>query len=64
MKILLIIFLIIYILMILFGKITINESTNISILQRVAVCLVGSGLLTLVFGLPVLGIVYLITSII
>lgn len=63
MKILLIMFLIIYILMFLFGKVTINESTNISTLQRAAVCLIGSSLLTLVFGLPILGIVYLVTNI-
>lgn len=64
MKILVVMFLIIHILMFLFGEITINKSANISILQRAVVCLVGSSLLTLVFGLPILGIVYLITSIV
>lgn len=63
MKILFVIFLIVYVFMFLFGKVTINKSENISISQRVFVCLIGSGLLTLILGLPILGIVYLITNI-
>jgi hypothetical protein len=60
MKILLFMFLILFILSFLFAKVRVNGSTNISIFQRAGVCFVGSLILSLFIGLPILGILYLV----
>lgn len=62
MRVLGIIFICVFLLMFLFAKVKVNESTDVGIFQRAFVCLIGSGLLTLVLGLPICGLIYLITS--
>nr|DAN13890.1 MAG TPA: hypothetical protein [Caudoviricetes sp.] len=61
MKILAIIFLVMYIIMFLFAKV---DSTGLlpiwGILYRVIVCLVASAIVTIIIGLPILGIVFLV----
>lgn len=46
--------------MFLFGKIKWNDSTDISIMQRAVACLIASGVVSIILGLPVLGLIYLI----
>jgi hypothetical protein len=60
MKILGIMFCVIFLLMFIFFKVKVNGSTDITILQRIYACLIGSLLLTVILGLPTLGIVYLL----
>ena len=60
MKILGIIFCLIFVLTFLFAKVKINEDTDISILERAELCILFSLLLTVIFGLPILGVIYLI----
>lgn len=60
MKILGIMFCALFLLMFLFFKIKVNGSTNITTLQRAYACLIGSLLLTVILGLPTLGIIYLL----
>lgn len=60
MKILGIIYLVCFLWMFFFTKIKVNGSTNITLFQRVAACLYVSLLLTIIVGIPVLGIMYLI----
>lgn len=62
MRILGIMFCSMFILMFLFGKIKWNGSADISITQRVIACLICSGIVSLILGLPVLGLVYLIMN--
>lgn len=62
MRVLGIIFLGVFLLMFLFANVKVNGKTNVGILQRAFVCLIGSGLLTLILGLPICGLVYLITN--
>lgn len=62
MKILALIFLVMYIIMFLFAKV---DSTGLhslwGILYRVIVCLAASAIVTIIIGIPILGIVFLIT---
>ena len=44
----------------IFAKIEINGSTDITIIQRAFASMIISAILTLIFGLPVLGILYLL----
>jgi hypothetical protein len=60
MKILGIMFCVIFLLMFIFCKIKINGSTDITIIQRASACLITSLLLTVILGLPILGIIYLL----
>lgn len=60
MNMLEIIYLAFYLWMFFFGKVKIGENTNITLLQRAWVCMIGSTLLTILVGLPMLGILYLI----
>lgn len=60
MKILGIMFCVLFLLMFIFCKVKVNGSTDITIIQRTLACLFGSFLLTLIFGLPILGIIYLL----
>ena len=60
MKTLGIIFCIIFILTFLFAKIKVNGSTDITILQRIELCLLFSLGFTVILGLPILGVIYLI----
>lgn len=60
MKILGIIYLVCFLWMFFFTKIKVNGDTNITLFQRVAACLYGSLLLTIIVGIPMLGIMYLI----
>lgn len=62
MKILGIMFCVLFLLMFCFANIKVNNSTDITILQRAGACLIGSLVLTIILGLPILGIVYLIKS--
>ena len=62
MRSLAIIFFVVYIGMFLFGKITVNGDTKPRMLKRAVACAWGSLVLTLLVGLPVLGLVYLITN--
>lgn len=57
-----IIFICVFLLMFLFANVKVNGDTNVGVLQRAFVCLIGSGLLTLVLGLPICGLIYLITN--
>lgn len=60
MKILGIMFCVIFLLMFIFCKVKVNGSTDITIVQRACACFFGSLLLTLILGLPALGIIYLL----
>ena len=60
MKILGIIFCIIFILTFLFAKVKVNGDTDITIFERVELCILFSLLLTVILGLPILGVIYLI----
>lgn len=60
MRILGIMFCSMFLLMFLFGKIKWNGSTDISIVQRAVACLIASGVVSIILGLPVLGLIYLI----
>lgn len=61
MKILAIMFLILFLLMFIFADVKINDLKTDNIFVRAVACLIGSFILTAVFGLPILGIVYLFT---
>lgn len=61
MKILAIMFLELFLLMFIFADVKINGLKTDNILARAGACLIGSFILTAIFGLPVLGIVYLFT---
>ncbi len=60
MRILGIMFYSMFLLMFLFAKITWNDSSDLNIIKRAIASLMGSFILTVVLGLPVLGLVYLI----
>ena len=60
MKILAIIFCVLFIWCFIFAKIDVNGSKDITIVQRVFASMIISVILTLIFGLPVLGILYLL----
>ena len=60
MKILAIIFCVIFIWCFIFAKIEVNGSKDITIIQRVFASVIISVILTLIFGLPVLGLLYLL----
>lgn len=60
MRILGIMFCTMFIWLFLFVKITWNGSSDITILKRAIASLMGSFILTVFLGLPVLGLVYLI----
>ena len=60
MKTLGIIFCIIFMLTFLFAKIKVNGSTNITILQRIELCLLFTLGFTVILGLPILGVIYLV----
>ena len=62
MKILGIMFCVLFLQMFCFAKIKVNKSTDITTLQRAVMCLICSLVVTLILGLPVLGIVYLAMS--
>lgn len=61
MKILAIIFLILFLLMFLFADVKINNLKTENIFVRAGACLIGSFIVTAILGLPVLGILYLFT---
>lgn len=60
MKILGIIFCILFLLIFLFAKIKINGNTDVTIICRAYASFIGSAILTLVLGLPILGIMKLL----
>ena len=60
MKILGIMFLALFLWTFLFGKVKLNGNTDIGTLQRAGVCVIGSLVITLIVGLPVLGILFLV----
>ena len=60
MKILTILYCVLFILMFLFAEVKVNGRSCNQIFQRVFVCLIGSLIFTLILGFPVLGIMYLI----
>ena len=60
MKILGIIFCILFLLIFLFAKVKINGSTDVTIVGRAYVSFIGSIVLTLFLGLPILGIMKLL----
>lgn len=59
MKFLIVLFLILFVLMFCFAKVKIIGKKRISVLERAIMCAVASLFLTLIFGLPILGIYYL-----
>lgn len=61
MKILAIIFLILFLLMFLFADVKINNLKIDNIFARAGACLIGSFIVTAILGLLVLGILYLFT---
>lgn len=60
MKILVIIFCIMYLLMFFFAEVKVNDMPATNVFQRAGVCLMAATILTLLIGLPILGVVYLI----
>lgn len=60
MRILGIMFCSMFLLMFLFAKITWDGRSDLSFIKRAIASLMGSFILTVVLGLPVLGLVYLI----
>lgn len=60
MKVLGIIFCAIFLLSFILAKIKINGSADITIMQRLLACVAVGIILTLILGLPVLGIMYLL----
>jgi len=62
MRILGIMFCSMFLLMFIFGKIKWNGRSDISIGKRAIACLICSCVVSLILGLPVLGLVYLITN--
>lgn len=62
MRILGIMFCSMFLLMFLFAKITWGDSSDLNIIKRAIASLMGSFILTVVLGLPVLGLIYLITN--
>lgn len=60
MKLFGIIFLVLFILIFLFANINVNGKRNITILQRVYVSAIASLVMTIIIGLPLLGIIYLL----
>lgn len=60
MKILGLIFCFVFLLIFLFAKIKINGSTDVTVEDRVYAAFVGSIVLTLILGLPILGIIKLL----
>jgi len=61
-KVLFIMFLVLFILIFLFAKIEINGTYNITLIKRVYASIITSIVITLIIGLPILGIVYILTS--
>ena len=61
MKLFGVIFLVLFILIFLFAKITVNYGKNPTIWQRVHASAIAALLLSIVIGLPLFGIIYLIT---
>ena len=61
MKILAIMFLVLFLLMFIFADVKINDLKTDNILVRAGTRLIGSFIVTAILGLPVLGIVYLFT---
>lgn len=64
MKVLIIIFCIIYLLMFFFAKVKVNNMPATNVFQRAGVCLIAAAILTILIGLPILGIIYLIGGIV
>lgn len=62
MKILGIIFLILFLIMFVFADVKINNLKTDNIFVRAGACLIGSFVLTAVVGLLILGILYLLTK--
>ena len=60
MKDLVIIYLACYLWTFLFAKIKINRNSDISIIQRLYVCLFISLISTILIGVPILAIIYLV----
>lgn len=60
MDLLLIIFLLIFIYTMLFANVKINNQKVTNIFQRIVPCLLVSLVTTLIFGLPILGIMFLL----
>ena len=60
MKILAIIFCVLFVWCFIFAKIEVNGSKDIISIQRVFASMIISAILTLVLGFPVLGILYLL----
>lgn len=61
MKILAIMFLVLFLLMFIFADVKINDLKTDNILVRAGACLIGSFIVTAILGFPVLGIVCLFT---
>lgn len=61
MKILVIMFLILFMLMFIFADVKINDLKTDNIFARAGACLIGSFITTAILGIPVLGILYLFT---
>lgn len=60
MNLLLIIFLLLFIYSMFFGNIKINNRTVTNMFERIIPCLFMSLIITLIFGLPILGVMFLL----
>lgn len=60
MKLLLIIFGILFVLFFIFGNVKVNGSENVGIFKRTGACALAAAITTLIVGLPLLGIASLI----
>lgn len=61
MRIIGITFLVMFLITFLCAKIKVNNSSDVTIMQRVFVSIMAAAILTLIIGLPILGIYSLIT---
>lgn len=59
MKFLLILWVILFAIFFVFGKVTVNEKYNATIIMRAIVCVISSLITALMIGLPILGIISL-----
>lgn len=62
MRSLRIIFICVFLLSFLFANVTAGGDSNVGVLKRAFICLIGSGVITLVLGLPICGLIYLFTN--
>ena len=59
MKVLGILFAVMFVLFFFFGNVDFNGNTKLPLLARLVFCLLGSAFMALILGLPVLGIIHL-----